>query len=65
MSQQHLDEAAAKAKAEASFKRKQEQARDGVIAMAEYRAAEEATRAKTARLRAARLAREAEGCSSR
>lgn len=49
----------AKAKAEASFKRRQEQARDGAIAMTEYLAAQEATRAKTERLRALRLAKEA------
>jgi hypothetical protein len=50
---------AAKAKAEASFKRKEEQARDGALAMAEYTAAQQATRAKTERLRAMRLAKEA------
>lgn len=49
----------AKAKAEASFKRRQEQARDGAIAMAEYAAAQEATRVKTERLKALRLAKEA------
>jgi len=51
---------AAKAKAEASFKRKAEQARDGAIAMAEYVAEQAAVRSKTERLRALRLAREAE-----
>lgn len=49
----------AKDKAEATFKRKQEQAREGAIAMAEYQAAVIATREKTARLRKLRLAREA------
>jgi len=50
---------AAKAKAEASFKRKEQQARDGAIAMSEYIADQKATRAKTERLRALRLAQEA------
>jgi hypothetical protein len=59
MAKPHTDDAA-KAKAEATFKRREEQARDGAIAMAEYRASREATRAKTARLRALRLAKEAE-----
>jgi hypothetical protein len=49
----------AKAKAEASFRRKEQQARDGAIAMSEYIAAQHATRAKTERLRALRLAKEA------
>lgn len=49
----------AKAKAEATFKRRQEQARDGAIAMSEYLALQEATRAKTERLKALRLAKEA------
>ena len=48
----------AKAKAEASFKRKQEQARDGAIAMSEYIAEQAAIRARTERLRALRLAQE-------
>ena len=47
------------AKAEASFKRKEEQARDGKAAMMEYEAAGHATRAKTEKLRALRLAKEA------
>jgi hypothetical protein len=50
---------AAKAKAEAAFKRKEAQARDGAIAMAEYVAAQSAMRAKTERLKALRLAKEA------
>ena len=49
----------AKAKAEASFKRKEQQARDGAVAMSEYIAGQNATRAKTERLRALRLAKEA------
>jgi len=51
---------AAKAKAEASFKRKEQQARDGAIAMAEYLSAQTAERAKMEKLRALRLAREAQ-----
>jgi hypothetical protein len=50
----------AKAKAEATFKRKQEQARDGAKAMSEYIAEQAAVRARTERLRALRLAKEAE-----
>ena len=49
----------AKAKAEATFKRRQDQMRDGAVAMQEYLAAQEATRQKTARLRALRLKKEA------
>ena len=55
---------AAKAKAEASFKRKEQQAREGAIAMSEYRAGQEATRAKTERLRALRLAKEAQDAAA-
>jgi hypothetical protein len=47
------------AKAEESFKRKAEQARDGKAAMMEYEASVHATRAKTEKLRALRLAKEA------
>jgi len=47
------------ARAEALFK-KQEQQREGEKAMAEYVAQREAVRERTARLRALRLAREAE-----
>jgi len=47
-----------KEKAEASFKRKEIQAREGVKAMAEYEAAQVAAREKTARLRELRLAKE-------
>ena len=49
----------AKAKAEATFKRKEQQAREGAIAMSEYLAGQKAVRAKTERLRALRLAKEA------
>jgi hypothetical protein len=49
----------AQTEAEAKFKRRQDQARDGVKAAAEYEAAAVAMREKTARLRAQRLAREA------
>jgi hypothetical protein len=55
----HTTDAAAKAKAEASFRRKEQQARDGAIAMTEYIAEQKAVRAKTERLRALRLAKEA------
>lgn len=47
------------AKAEASFKRKEVQARDATKAMAEYQAGQAATRAKTERLKALRMAKEA------
>lgn len=50
---------AAKTKAEASFKRKEQQARDGAIAMTEYLAEQKAVRARTEKLRALRLAKEA------
>jgi hypothetical protein len=50
---------AAQARAEATFKRKEQQARDGAVAMKEYNAAGLATREKTARLRELRLAKEA------
>lgn len=49
-----------KALADAKFKRKEVQARDGAKAMAEYEAAQLATRAKTAKLKALREAKEAE-----
>ena len=51
---------AAKTKAEASFKRKEQQARDGAIAMNEYLAAQVAERTKMEKLRALRLAKQAE-----
>ena len=46
-------------RAEAAFKKKEQQLREGQQAMAEYEAACAATREKTARLRALRLARDA------
>jgi hypothetical protein len=49
----------AQARAEASFKRKEDQARDGKKAAAEYEANRLATRERTAKLRAQRLARDA------
>jgi hypothetical protein len=48
-----------KARAEASFKRKQEQAREGTKAWAEYEAQRPAVDEKIARLKALRLAKEA------
>jgi hypothetical protein len=49
---------AARSRAEASFK-KEERAKDGAKAMVEYLANSRATREKTARLKALRLAKEA------
>jgi hypothetical protein len=49
----------ARGRAEAAFKKKEQQLREGEKAMAEYLAAQRATREKTARLRALRLARDA------
>jgi len=49
----------AQERAEALFKKKQEQLRDGEQAMAEYQAERRAIIEKTARLRALRLARDA------
>jgi hypothetical protein len=49
----------ARARAEASFKRKEEQARQGATAWAEYEAQRRAVAEKTERLRALRLAKEA------
>lgn len=46
------------AKAEATFKRKELQAREASVAMAEYTAMQTATRLKTERLKALRLAKE-------
>jgi hypothetical protein len=48
----------ARARAEAQFKKKEQQARDGEQARAEYNAQQQAMREKTARLRALRLARD-------
>lgn len=56
----HTTDTARAAKAEATLKRREEQARDGAKAMNEYLAAQAATRAKTERLKALRLAKEAE-----
>jgi hypothetical protein len=50
----------AKTRADAAFRRKEDQAREGVKAMVEYQAARAAEGEKTARLRALRLARDAE-----
>jgi hypothetical protein len=49
----------AKARAEASFKRKQEKARQGTEAWTEYEAQHRGVEQKIARLRALRLAKEA------
>jgi hypothetical protein len=51
-------EAAARARAEAMFKHRQQQAADAPKAMAEYRAAERAKYDRMSRLRALRLARD-------
>ena len=48
----------AKARAEASFKRKQEQAREGTKAWAEYQAQRSGVEEKIAKLKALRLAKE-------
>jgi hypothetical protein len=50
---------ATKARAEALFKRKQEQAREGAQAWAEYQGKQRAVAENTTRLRALRLAKEA------
>jgi hypothetical protein len=49
-----------RARAEASFKKKERQAIEGAKAMAEYEAQMIAVRERTAKLRALRLARQAE-----
>jgi len=46
-------------RAQAAFHKKEIQAREGAVAMAEYKAAGAAERAKTERLKAMRLAKEA------
>ncbi len=46
-------------RAQTAFHKKEAQAREGATAMAEYKAAAQAERAKTERLRALRLAKEA------
>ena len=48
----------ARTRAEANFTKKEQQAKEGAKAMAEYEANMIATRKKTARLRALRLAKE-------
>jgi hypothetical protein len=50
---------ATRARAEAQFKKKEQQAREGEQARAEYEAAQRGVRENTARLRALRLARDA------
>jgi hypothetical protein len=57
MTDTHTDPA--KTKAEATFKRKELQAREGVKAMAEYIADQAAMRVRTEKLKALRLAKEA------
>jgi hypothetical protein len=51
----------ARDRAEASFKKQEQRAREGAKAMADYEAEGRATREKTARLRSLRMAREAGG----
>jgi hypothetical protein len=52
---------AARHRAEATFKKKELQAREGAKAVADYEAAGRAVEKKTARLKALRLAREEQG----
>ena len=47
-------------RAEAAFKKKEKQLREGQVAMAQYLAERAAVRERTARLRALRLARDAQ-----
>ena len=54
-----IDVKRARDRAEAAFKKKEQQLREGQQAMAEYHAARAATREKTAQLRALRLGRDA------
>ena len=54
----------ARARAEASF-RKEERAKDGAMAMTEYQANARLVREKTERLRALRLAKEAEAAANK
>jgi hypothetical protein len=51
--------ASARARAEATFKVREDQKQQAPVAMKEYRQAEQARREQTAKLRAQRLAREA------
>jgi hypothetical protein len=59
MSNSKINSNEAKARAEASFKRKEQQAQDGFKAWVEYQAQRRAEAEKTQRLRALRLAKEA------
>jgi hypothetical protein len=61
MTKLRSDPEVALARAEAAFKRKEDQRREGEQAMAEYQAQAIAIREKTARLRALRLARDDAG----
>ena len=54
------DQTASRSRAEALFKRREEQKADAPVAMAEYRAAERAKYERMRELRALRLAREAQ-----
>jgi hypothetical protein len=54
-----IDPDQARHRAEQQFKKKQEQAEEGAVAMAQYWAGQRAVEEKTARLKALRLAREA------
>lgn len=54
-----FDKEETRVQAEAKFKRKEAQAREGAKAMADYEAASRAIIEKTARLKALRLAKEA------
>lgn len=56
----HKTDEASRARAEALFKRREQQKADAPIAMAEYRAAQEAALERMHELRKLRLAREAQ-----
>jgi hypothetical protein len=62
--QRHSDDAS-RTRAEALFKRREEQKADAPIAMAEYRAAQHAALQRMQELRRLRLAREAESADKR
>jgi len=51
-------------RAEASFKKQEQRAREGAKAMADYEAEGRATREKTARLKSLRLAQQAAGATA-
>ncbi|MGH6769600.1 MAG: hypothetical protein ACRECO_11335 [Xanthobacteraceae bacterium] len=55
-----MSSTAARERAESAFQKKERQLAEGRVAMAEYEAGRAAEREKTARLRALRLAREAD-----